>query len=352
MTALRHLVVLRFSAMGDVALTVPVIRGALNAHPQIRITVITRPLFARFFSCIRLEEHEKNRLTILAADVKDRYAGLWGILKLARDISGLRPDVILDLHDHLRTIILRNLLKSFGTPVVVFDKGRRAKKSATGAQRGQHRRPLTHTSDRYRNAFAQAGLPFPIPSGPHVAAQRPNENDDWFVPGIRRIGIAPLAAHPTKQWPIERFTSVIEAFRNDPHVRFLVFGGAGDRETLNMLVRSDQQVWNTAGRFTLEEELGIMLTLDAMVTVDSSNMHMAGLCGVPVVSVWGGTHTVTGFGPAFHPKNEILEIPPEELPCRPCSTFGKSSCARGDLACLRRITADEAVTAIRRVLGP
>ena len=81
-----------------------------------------------------------------------------------------------------------------------------------------------------------------------------------------------------------------------------------------------------------------MQHLDLMLCVDSSNMHLASLAGVPIVSIWGGTHPDVGFHPYGIKDENILQISREELPCRPCSVYGKEKCYRGDFACLTSIS--------------
>jgi ADP-heptose:LPS heptosyltransferase len=92
-----------------------------------------------------------------------------------------------------------------------------------------------------------------------------------------------------------------------------------------------------AGVFSLEEEIALMYQLDVMIAMDSFNMHLAALCDTKVVSVWGGTHHYAGFGPLNDNIKNIVEVDPQELPCRPCSVFGGKPCHRGDWACLEQI---------------
>ena len=342
-----HLVVLRFSAMGDVALTMPVIRSVLTARPEVHITLITRPRFAQLYQNILLDEHQRSRLTVMAADVDGHYAGLSGLWQLSRMIMAIHPDRLIDLHDHLRTRILRTLLNLSGIPVTVFDKGRQEKKAATGKNRINHRQPLKTTVQRYCDAFADAGYPCTLVAPPHVHAGAVRTNQ---TTGVKKIGIAPFAAHPTKEWPLERFSRMIRQFADDPSYQFILFGGKADREKLLALESLHPAVTCAAGTMTLSEELALMQSLSVMVCVDSSNMHLAGLCGIPTVSIWGGTHTVTGFGPEENLLNRIVEIPLADLPCRPCSVYGRSTCLRGDMACLTGITPEQVTRTIREVL--
>lgn len=341
-----HLVVLRFSAMGDVAMVLPVIRSVLNDRPEVHITLVTRPRFAELFRDINLSEEQRQRLTILPADVDGEIRGLSGLWRLSRKILALKPDRVVDLHDHLRTRILRTFLSFSGIPVTVFDKGRREKMMATGSSRTRHRNPLKTTTQRYADAFAAAGYACTVLPPPHIRTIDPQTEAVTVI----KIGIAPFAAHPTKEWPLERFSRLVALFASNANYRFIFFGGKADREKLLALESLHPNVTCAAGRMTLPEELAQMQRLSLMVCVDSSNMHLAGLCGIPVLSIWGGTHTITGFGPEINGRNRVVEIPLEDLPCRPCSVYGRSTCLRGDMACLTGITPETVAREMREML--
>lgn len=345
-----RILVLRFSAMGDVAMVVPVIRSLTAAHPETTVTIVTRPKFASLFSGI-------PGTTVIGADVDHDYSGLYGLWKLLRRLAAVDPDYVIDLHDHLRTRILRIFFRISGIPVIVFDKGRREKQKATGSQRELHRVQLAHTTERYRLAFWKAGVDFNLLTGPHVPPGDLNaittnlDLNAGFQEGIIRVGIAPFSAHATKTWPLENFSRLMELFRDRPEVRFFLFGGGAKEQQLLAQLEEPGRITSLAGRLDLTQELTVMCALHAMVCVDSSNMHLAGLAGIPVVSIWGGTDPVTGFGPAPHPLNKIVAVPVQELPCRPCSVYGKENCLRGDFACLKGITPEQVAKSISAMIG-
>ena len=276
-----RILVLRFSAMGDVALVLPVVRSLVKTYPSVTVTIVTRPKFAALFAGI-------DGVEVFPADVDGEYRGLSGLWKLQQQLRALAPHRVIDLHDHLRTRILGLLLKISGIPVTVFNKGRGEKKNATGRSRSSYRSKLLHTTERYRLAMASAGYPFELMAGPHFI--HVNAAQVIKQPGEIRIGIAPFSAHATKTWPLEQFVALME--------------------------------------------------------------HLAGLAGVPVVSIWGGTDPVTGFGPAQNPRNRTIAVPFNELECRPCSVYGKETCARGDFACLHSIRPAQVAAALTEILPP
>jgi ADP-heptose:LPS heptosyltransferase len=345
---IRRILVLRFSAMGDVALTLPVLQSLKSNFPEIEITLITRPKFSAIF--------DQSGIKIFEADLEQNYSGVAGLQRLFRSLLKLKPDVIFDLHDNLRSRILGFMFRLFGIPVYIFEKGRQGKHKATGADRIHHRNQLLHTTERYLKVFKRAGLEFEIPNPPFI---RINESKITILSKLnldlnnrlRFIGVAPFAAHKTKIWPIEKFKILFEDFHTDDSIQFLLFGG-GDSE-IEQFKKIEQEYHNTkcvAGILSLKEELELIACLDAMICVDSSNMHLASLCGVPILSIWGGTHILTGFGPMPNKRNRIVEIGLDELPCRPCSVYGKSNCLRGDFACMEQITPKKTGAVLREML--
>ena len=341
MVAPKKILVLRFSSMGDVALVVPVLRSMLQVHQHMAVTLVTRPRFAGFFYGLK-------GVNVVEADLEGKHRGFWGLVRLFRQLYKEKYDVVIDLHDHLRTMIIRSLFMLAGTRVVIFDKGRREKKELVRIE-NKIRKKLTHTIDRYALAFDQAGFSFEILPGPHFIVAQESEQGAhrWLatkalVKNEMWIGLAPFAIHRTKVWPLERYVPLMKRILDHEQAKFFLFGGGVDEiEFLSGLAAIlPQHTVLVAGQLKLQEELALMGKMDKMLTMDSANMHLAVLLGVPVVSVWGGTHTDAGFGPYGVQENGVVEISTEELPCRPCSVYGKPTCYRGDFACLTSI--DEA----------
>jgi ADP-heptose:LPS heptosyltransferase len=84
----------------------------------------------------------------------------------------------------------------------------------------------------------------------------------------------------------------------------------------------------------MQQELILMSHLDVMISMDSSNMHLASLTNTPVISIWGATHPFAGFMGWNQDPANVIQV---SLPCRPCSIYGQKKCLRGDYACLRQI---------------
>jgi ADP-heptose:LPS heptosyltransferase len=328
--------------MGDVVLLVPVLRSLVSAYPNVHVTVATRPKFASFFENI-------ERVHVFHADVDDKYKGFFGLRKLFRAlIAHADHDIVIDMHDHLRTIFLRNLFKLSRIKVIVFDKGRKAKKAFTRKDK-KVTRPLPHTVERYKQAFEKAGFSFPILNGPHIQPSKDQYSsvENWLnTCGFQKtntwIGIAPFALHTSKIWPLANYPKLIELISKQIDCRIFFFGGGPKEIQYFEDVRQlfPERITVVAGQMKLSEEIALMQKLDLMLCTDSSNMHLAVLAGTPVLSIWGGTHPDVGFGPYQRGDESIIQIDRKELPCRPCSVFGKETCHRGDFACLNWITPD------------
>jgi ADP-heptose:LPS heptosyltransferase len=349
--ALKKILILRFSAMGDVVLLVPVIRTLVTTYPDIEVTVVTRPKFASFFT-------DMERVVPFPADVDYTYSGIFGMRELFGKL--LRKgsyDVVMDMHDHIRTILLRNLFKIFGTPVVVFEKGRNEKHAFTKKE-NKRTVPLPHTVERYCKAFEKAGYPIIIGSAPYF--QIKDTTRDQVVEWLHKnnlskvekwVGIAPFAMHVSKIWPTENYIPVIKQLIAKGPVKFFLFGGEKDVKYFESLKQEfPEHCFIVAGQLKIKQELSLIQQLDVMLCVDSSNMHLANMMGIPLLSIWGGTHPDVGFGPYGKGEESILQINREELPCRPCSVYGKEKCFRGDFACLNFITPEAVVERMEKLL--
>jgi ADP-heptose:LPS heptosyltransferase len=350
---MRKVLLVRFSAMGDVALLVPVVKSFVTANPEIELTIVTRPKFAPLFQGM-------ERVIVFSADVEKIYTGIFGMLTLCKRLLQDGPyEFVIDMHDHMRTKILRFFFKLFGARVVVFEKGRGEKKLFIKKAKDA---PLTlpHTVERYRLAFEQAGFSFPVLEPPYFEqkeSRRIVANWIGFKDSdskLKWVGIAPFAMHKSKIWPIENYKLLFELLiaKETSNIKFLLFGG-GEHELLFFDSLKNQfplHVQVIAGKLQLRQEIEIMQCLDIMLCVDSSNMHMAALANVPLLSIWGGTHTDLGFGPFKKGKESIIEMNRNELPCRPCSVYGSKTCYIGNFPCLSQITPSSVFERIVRVI--
>ena len=333
-----RLLIFRFSAMGDVALTVPALRAVLDPYAEIEATLVTRPLFAPFFNDI-------PRLTLHTPDLR-RYGGVAGLRRLFRELQATGDyDAVIDLHDVLRTKVLRLFFRAAGVPVHVIDKGRKEKRALI---KGRVTGPLKHTVERYLDVFRAAGLTQQPTTPPYIQVTATPKDS---AAGDPPLGIAPLARHTLKSWPEEKMQDLLRLLRERyPAARIYLFGGPEERPALERLAAAAGDAAQLTLVLPLAEQLALMQQMRVFISMDSSNMHLAALLGVPVVSVWGATHPWAGFSPWGGDEQGMVQIPREELPCRPCTVYGKGSCRRKDLACLNRITPERVAEKVEEVM--
>ena len=157
----------------------------------------------------------------------------------------------------------------------------------------------------------------------------------WRLQGMRVIGMAPFALHQEKTYPPAKMKEVIRLLEKDNRYKIFLFGSPGDAVVLGQWQDEFKNVQSLAGKLNLKNELHFISNLDVMVSMDSANMHFASLYGVPVISIWGGTHPYLGFyGWGQSPQNAVQV----DLECRPSSVFGNKECPRDDLACMNLIS--------------
>jgi ADP-heptose:LPS heptosyltransferase len=315
-----HLLVIRTSSMGDVALTAPVLASVIRQYPDVRITLLTRPAFVPVF-------HGMEGFGIISADFSNRHKGPAGIVRLFRELKKSdRIDHIIDLHDVIRTKILRWLFRLSGVRASVIDKGRAEKKALIS---GKKKTQLKHTVERYFDVFATAGFPAAQAGGPFLNISACPAAHTVISGEILNIGVAPFSRHTLKIWPEEYMVRLLTMISGKHNVRYLLFGGMEDKIKLGILSGKVPGSEIIAGRYSIPEELAIMSRLDLMITMDSANMHMAALTGTRVVSIWGCTDPLAGFGAWQQPDEYSIRIPVNELTCRPCTIYGKGKTHNG-----------------------
>ncbi len=335
-----HILVFRFSALGDIAMTVPVLKCLLQQHSLLRVTVVSVPWVQPLFADI-------DRLQFYAADVKNDYKGMRGLYRLAKKLKkDIAFDAIADLHNVLRTKLLRFFLRS--VPAAVIDKGRAEKESLT-RQHNKELRQLKTTFQRYAAVFA--GLHHPVQL---VAAEgiKRKSLTDGLLPNeggrVIKIGIAPFARHTAKMYPLEKMEQVVSRLSSYSSVQVVLLGSKEEAVVLDEWANRYGGVLSAAGKFSLAEELAIISRLNILISMDSANMHLASLYGVTVVSLWGGTHPFLGFYGWGQLYGNALQA---DLPCRPSSVFGNKDCpVHGKAGCMQPIAPEHVVEKVVSLL--
>ena len=343
----RTVLVTRFSALGDVAIAVPVLYPVCTANPDVSFVMLTRKGAAAgvMVNC-------PPNLTIVAADVKGEYRGLRGMWRLA---ARMRHDYgvtdVADLHSVMRSWTIDLSMALHGRRVARIHKGRAQKKALTS---GRLRCQLPTSHQRYLAVLSRLGLCLPADDFVSIAQYGP------LQPGVlargekpsgeRWIAIAPFSQHQGKVYPLPLMTQVIDALAALPSVHlFLMGGGDSERRALDgIAARHSGVATSIAGiKHGFADEYGLLSRCDVMLTMDSANMHLASLVGLPAVSVWGATHPWCGFMGWNQSEGDAVQL---DLPCRPCSVFGQKPCRHGDYRCLTGIDPHAVVQSVIKVM--
>ena len=323
---IKHIAVIRLSAMGDVAMTVPVIRAFVeqsrSVGTNVKITVVSRPFFKPFFDGI-------PNVNFFAVDVKGRHKGFVGLLKLYSDLKMLNIDAVADLHNVLRSQIIRTLFASSGKKVAFTDKGRSEKRALTRAQNKVFK-PIKTMVERHVETFKKLGFSIDL-SSRSFGAQFPERvalssgivtisgekaNQKW-------IGIAPFAQYDSKVYPQDLMQQVIDELASDTNNKIFLFGGGSKEiQILNSFSNGKENVINVAGKLKLPKELDLISNLDVMLSMDSGNAHIAAMLEIKVVTLWGATHPFAGFAPFNQPLGNCLVSDRKKFPKLPTSVYG------------------------------
>ncbi len=307
---------MRLSAMGDVAMTVPVLRALVSQHPDVKVTVVSRPFFKPFFDNI-------PNIDFLPFDEKVRHKGLPGLLRLYSDIKKRKIDAFADLHNVLRSQIVRNLLSISGVKVVAVNKGRTDKKALT-REHNKVFKPMISMFDRHAEVFKVLGLPIDLSHPQFPEPQLPDAQIGELT-GVKQgkwIGIAPFAQYDSKVYPKDLMQMVIDELAQNSGYKILLFGGKAEVAILDVLAAGKNNVLNMAGKIKFRQELQLISNLDLMLSMDSGNAHIAAMLGVKTITLWGATHPFTGFSPFGQPLENAITADRSKYPKIPTSVYG------------------------------
>ncbi len=325
-------------------MTVPVVRALANQYPELKITVISRPFFQPFFNGI-------PNLHFFHFDEKERHKGIVGLWRLFQDLKPLHIDAFADLHNVLRSKVIRTLFALSGKKVAFVDKGRVEKKALTRAE-NKIFQPLTTMFERHQLVLKSLGFPIDLsrPQFPEKAKISQPELATIVSQSNRLIGIAPFAQYDSKVYPLDLMQKVIDALASNKNSTIFLFGGGQkEKEQLQSLVGNKTNVLNMAGKIPFQEELNLISNLDVMLSMDSGNGHIAAMLGIPVVTLWGATHPFAGFLPFNQTMDKALVSDRNQYPNLPTSVYGNKKVAGYENA-MRTILPEQVVARIEEVL--
>jgi len=315
--SIEHIAVMRLSAMGDVAMTVPVLRAFNEKYPVVKITVISTPFFQPLFN-------DLPNVSFLPFDKKGKHKGFLGLFRLFLDLRKSNIDAFADLHNVLRLKVFRKLLALTGKKVAFTHKGRTEKKEVTRAV-NKIFRPLPSVFERHAKVFEELGFPIDL-SNPTFPEKSKLSSEIIAVIGEKKqkwIGIAPFAQHDSKVYPLDLMQKVIDQLAQNPGNKIILFGGGKKEiEALETLSKSHNNVISVAGKLKFNQEIELISNLEEMLSMDSGNGHIAAILGVKTITLWGATHPYLGFSPFNQPEGNSLVSDRNLYPKLPTSVYG------------------------------
>lgn len=328
MREFKSMLVIRLSALGDVAMTLPVVYSLARKYPKLKIDVLTRPFFGRLFvNC-------PDNVNVVEADFKYKYKGAFGLIRLLVFLFSRGYSCVADLHNVPRSWFIDYALRLCGKPVAMVDKQRRERKSMLRNKVRQ--KPFFI---RYIEVFDKLGFPIELDFKSVYETASPHQPIDIAQPSI---GIAPFARYPSKTYPVNNMRKIVEELVSRGFHVYL-FGAKSDAKLLSLWADQIPLCTSLSGKYTLEEEMAIMSCLDLMVSMDSANQHIASLVNTRVITIWGSTSPLCGFMGYKQSNNDAIYL---NLDCQPCSIGGISKRCDKDYACLKMIKIEDIVSRI------
>lgn len=327
---MKKLLFIRFSSIGDIVLTTPVVRCASRQLDGVEIHYLTKPAF----SGILKSNPYINKVHELDNDLQST------IQKLKSE----RFDFVADLHHNIRSIRVR---RGIGAPNAAFPKLNIEKWLLVNLK--WNRMPDMHIVDRYFKTVADigvkndgAGLDYFIPEMDRVDLNvLPDKHRDGFVAMV--IG----AQHATKRMPANRLNELASKL----HLPVVLLGGKDDYEQGEVIVRGNESmVFNACGKFNLNQSASLVRDSRVVITHDTGLMHIAAAFRKRIVSLWGNTVPVFGMTPYLPDgvgESHIFEV--QGLGCRPCSKIGFNQCPKSHFKCMQEIVLDDVVSKVHKL---
>ena len=345
MSTPKNILIIRLSAMGDVAMTVQVILALINQYPDLKISLLTKPFYGNLFK-------DLPNVSVIPAEVKTKHKGLKGLYNLSQELKKFKFDAVADLHDVLRSKILRVFLTLQGLKIKSINKGRAEKKALTRTKNKKFK-PLKPTTQRYADVFEKLGFTIDLSNPQYLPKPDLNHkimNDLNFLKAEKHIGIAPFAAHDGKTYPADLMQDVLKKLAQKEATNIYLFGGGElEMSRLHNWALPYSNVYCVAGKYDFKTELDLIANLDLMLSMDSGNGHLAAMYGVSVITLWGQTHPHAGFAPFQQKEINQIKADRNQYPLLPTSIYGNKKIPGYDKA-MRSISPEVVVERINALL--
>jgi len=337
----NHILIIRLSALGDVAMTVPVVRALQSQHPELKISVLSKPFHQALFENI-------ENVNFIAIDTKNKHNGFLGLWKLYTELKKGNFTHLADFHNVLRSKILRTFFSLSCVKTVAIDKGRKEKNQLICTPK-KSTHFIKSTFERYQDVLSKLGFKVDLsqPIFPEKQIEILHKLD--LIATKTLIGFAPFAHYETKTYPRNLSRNFLELCQNKPW-QILLFGAKDESSKLQILAQGLRNVKIIAGQINFKEELSLMSHLDLMISMDSANAHLAAMQGTKVITLWGNTHPMLGFSPFNQPKNFALTSDVNQFPLIPTSVFGNKK-IKGYEKVMQTISPDSIIELTEKILS-
>lgn len=306
----KKILIIRFSSIGDIVLTTPVIRCLKLQLPNAQIHFVTKKSFSEVL-------HHNPYLDKVHVFDKD-------LPEIIEDLKSEKFDLVVDLHNNLRSFRLKQAL---GVKSSAFRK-LNIKKLLAVHLKMISTLPSIHIVQRYLETVSDLGI------------KNDGKGLDYFLGGADRVeidlagktGLVIGGSYYTKKIPIEKLREIC----GKAPEKIVLLGGREDMEIAKQLEKEFPGVTNACGRYTIGQSAYIVSQCARIITSDTGLMHIASAFNKPIISLWGNTIPEFGMGPYLpHSQSEILEV--KTLGCRPCSKLGYHQCPKKHFKCMMDI---------------
>lgn len=318
-------------------LATPLIRVLRNKFPTAQIDFIVKKEFAQIL------KYNPNITNLIEFDTANGFKEL---LKVRRRISKERYDLIVDIHNNLRSIFLRTFA---GAQVVRVNK-RIFKRFLLVKFKINLYKNAIHVVERYIETLSNfsikndnQGLNVFVPEYMIEAVK----NKINFSADDLYIAIAPSAKHETKRWLPERFAQLGDKLIEKFNAKIILLGSEEDKprcETVKRLMQN--QPINLCGQTSLLESAAVLSLCKLLITNDSGLMHIGSAMKTKIVAIFGSTVKEFGFFP-YGTESIVVE---KNIPCRPCTHIGREKCPKGHFKCMNDIQVEDVFNACANLL--
>lgn len=341
---INKILVLRFSSIGDIVLTTPVLRTLRERYPYAKLCFVVKKEFSEIITlCPYIDK----------VFIFDSGKGFWGLMKLLSEINAERFDLLIDLHWNLRSILIYLLSR---IKIKIHYSKHRFLRLLRIWFKWRLMPVQSHIIDLYFEPLTRFGILSSDNRVPELKIDKDRKEN--VIECLKELGIddnnlviglCPGAKWETKQWTIEGFVEVGNRLMTEFNAKIVIIGDARDME-LGKKIEAwmDKKPLNLINWTSLAELPVVIQRCDVLITNDSAPLHIAAALGVSTISMFGPTTLDLGFGPRGNGMHIVLE---KDLSCRPCSSHGSKECPKKTHECMESITAEEVMAAVKKELG-